>query len=310
MAVDSVHEGPAAIKITKKKRYENSVRITACTKIFGLSIVTFQDHPVKTWIAHRDNYLDGLVRREARGPWWSRGCSLCGEANPAWRCEDCFGGRMLCLTCILDRHADEPLHWLQVWEDGFFQLKTLRELGVRYQIGHPQGEPCRYVHLTPPAKGFVVLHDNGIHVIDIDFCSCPDSPSHVDQLLNIGWYPATHDSPATAATLTLLRRFHLLNLQARVAAYDFYNTLVVIRNGSGLANPPNRLPQFMHMVREYRHLQMSKRAGRGHDPLGITATSTGELAIPCRACPHPGINLPEGWENAPPETPIKPREHH
>jgi hypothetical protein len=57
----------------------------------------------------------------------------------------------------------------------------------------------------------------------------------------------------------------------------------------------------MHMVREYRHLQMCKRAGKGHDPLGIAGTKTGELAIPCRACPHPGINLPEGWEEAPPE---------
>ncbi|KAF7375071.1 CxC2 domain-containing protein [Mycena sanguinolenta] len=150
-------------------------------------------------------------------------------------------------------------------------------------------------------SGFVVLHNNGIHVINLDFCSCPNSPTHVDQLLNIGWYPATHDSPATAATLSLLRRFHLLNLQARVAAYDFYNTLVVLGNGSGLGNPPNRLPQFMHMVQEYRHLQMCKCAGHGHDPLGVTATSTGELAIPCCTCPHPGINLPDGWENAPPE---------
>jgi hypothetical protein len=57
----------------------------------------------------------------------------------------------------------------------------------------------------------------------------------------------------------------------------------------------------MNMIREYRHLQMCKRAGRGHHPEGIAATQPGELAIPCRACPHPGINLPEGWEDAPPE---------
>jgi hypothetical protein len=55
------------------------------------------------------------------------------------------------------------------------------------------------------------------------------------------------------------------------------------------------------MVREYRHLQMCKRAGRGHDPKGISATKPGELAIHCRACPHPDINLPEGWDQAPAE---------
>ncbi|KAF8215194.1 hypothetical protein K438DRAFT_1561909 [Mycena galopus ATCC 62051] len=46
---------------------------------------------------------------------------------------------------------------------------------------------------------------------------------------------------------------------------------------------------------------MGKRAGRAHHPTGIAGTSPGELAIPCRACPHPNINLPEGWEDAPPE---------
>lgn len=44
---------------------------------------------------------------------------------------------------------------------------------------------------------------------------------------------------------------------------------------------------------------MTKRGGRGHDPRGIGATTRGSLAVICRACPQPGINLPEGWENAP-----------
>jgi hypothetical protein len=41
-----------------------------------------------------------------------------------------------------------------------------------------------------------------------------------------------------------------------------------------------------------------KRAGRGHEPGGIDATSKGELTVECPACPHPGRNLPDGWENA------------
>ena len=44
---------------------------------------------------------------------------------------------------------------------------------------------------------------------------------------------------------------------------------------------------------------MLKRAGRGHDPAGTAATQDGQLAVKCPACPHPGINLPEGWEDAP-----------
>lgn len=46
---------------------------------------------------------------------------------------------------------------------------------------------------------------------------------------------------------------------------------------------------------------MLKRAGRGHDPAGVAATAPGELAVECPACPHPGRNLPDGWDQAPPE---------
>jgi hypothetical protein len=53
------------------------------------------------------------------------------------------------------------------------------------------------------------------------------------------------------------------------------------------------------MVREWRHIKMLKRAGRGHDPTGVGGTTAGELAVPCRACPIPGVNLPADWEDAP-----------
>lgn len=58
---------------------------------------------------------------------------------------------------------------------------------------------------------------------------------------------------------------------------------------------------FMNMVREWRHIVMAKRAGRGHDQTLIGGTDQGGLAVKCRACPQVGINLPHGWENAKPE---------
>jgi hypothetical protein len=56
------------------------------------------------------------------------------------------------------------------------------------------------------------------------------------------------------------------------------------------------------MARQYRHLLMLKRAGRGHDPSGVWGTAPGELAVQCPVCPNPAVNLPEGWEDAPPES--------
>src|SRR5882762_2223458 len=61
------------------------------------------------------------------------------------------------------------------------------------------------------------------------------------------------------------------------------------------------MDQFMLMVREWKHIKIVKRGGRAFDPGGICATAPGSLAIPCRACPLPNINLPRGWENVPPE---------
>lgn len=57
----------------------------------------------------------------------------------------------------------------------------------------------------------------------------------------------------------------------------------------------------MLMVREYRHTKLLKQAGRGHDPGGVLKTAPGSLAVPCRACPIPNVNLPAGWEKVPPE---------
>ncbi|KAJ7148836.1 hypothetical protein C8R46DRAFT_855995, partial [Mycena filopes] len=39
-----------------------------------------------------------------------------------------------------------------------------------------------------------------------------------------------------------------------------------------------------------------KRAGCGHQPGGIAATAPGGCALLCPACPHPGKNLPPGWQ--------------
>ncbi|KAJ7185969.1 hypothetical protein C8R46DRAFT_880838 [Mycena filopes] len=265
------------------------------------------------FIPKRNEFQDGLLRREGRGPWWSKGCMspTCLEMAADYRCEDCFGGRLLCKSCIVERHRDEPLHLLQKWTDRYFQPCSLAKIapGLRYQIGHPPGEDCGYSN--GPHK-FVIMDNNAIHKVTVDFCGCIGADSVNDQLLNIGWFPATVKQLETCTTISLLRRFHTLNLQGRVPAYDFYNSLEVLSDRAGMVDVPDRREQFTLMTREYRHLQMCKRCGRGHDArgvpveegssklvFGIDATQRGELALPCRACPHPGINLPEDWEKAP-----------
>ena len=54
----------------------------------------------------------------------------------------------------------------------------------------------------------------------------------------------------------------------------------------------------MRIIREWRHLKMLKRTGRGHDPAGVYNTKEGACAVLCPACPHPGKNLPDDWDKA------------
>lgn len=67
------------------------------------------------------------------------------------------------------------------------------------------------------------------------------------------------------------------------------------------SNLKDRLSAFMLMIRQFRNITSLKRAGRAHAEGGVMATAPGELALPCRACPHPGKNLKAGWEKAPPQ---------
>lgn len=58
----------------------------------------------------------------------------------------------------------------------------------------------------------------------------------------------------------------------------------------------SRYSEFHRVFRIWRGLLMLKRAGRGQDLSRISGTKQGELGPECPACPHPGKNLPDGWE--------------
>ncbi|KAJ7642666.1 hypothetical protein DFH06DRAFT_1137218 [Mycena polygramma] len=248
----------------------------------------------------RDIYLVQLLRRDGWGAAPSV-CPRCKDATqtPAYWCQECAGGLVLCKECCLDRHLDDPLHVIYEWTGVFFAKTSLKKLDQRIQFGHPPREKC----LRPQAghEDFVVLHDNGIHTVAVDFCAC-DSPERAEphiQLLHAGWFPATDDLPRTAATMLVLDKFHLHSLQAKTTAYDFYAVLERLTDSTGV-KPPDRYQVFLRMARQYRHLLMLKRAGRGHDLSGVWGTAAGELAVECPVCPNPQVNLPEGWD-APPE---------
>ncbi|KAF7976812.1 hypothetical protein HWV62_5680 [Athelia sp. TMB] len=252
------------------------------------------------WIPHRQTYVDEFLRTEGLGDTdQPTRCTSCpsAEANDAkYKCEDCFGDALLCQSCILEKHKLLPLHRIFCWTGSFFAKTSLYALGHRVYLGH-QGQPCKAAYEI--VDGFTVFDTTGIHTIKLVFCGCPDrAPSNI-QLLRTRWFPATIRSPHSAFTFEVLNTFHLLNIQGKLSLYHFYNAIHSKSDNAGIRKPKNRYDEMRPTVRMWRHTKMLKRAGRGQDRAGVSATRMGECAVECPACPHPGKNLPDSWKNAP-----------
>ncbi|KAJ7302498.1 hypothetical protein DFH08DRAFT_918916 [Mycena albidolilacea] len=73
------------------------------------------------------------------------------------------------------------------------------------------------------------------------------------------------NNPQSAITIAALKLFHAVSLQGKTTVYRFSNALEKLMDNTG------------------------RKAFKG------------ELAVDCITCPKAGVNLPEGWENAPVE---------
>ncbi|KAF7968772.1 hypothetical protein HWV62_29344 [Athelia sp. TMB] len=243
---------------------------------------TKSDTPLLNWIPEVDLFLTEILRLEGRGDFINDTlCPFCSLRAAEYRCRDCFGGQLYC----------------KLWNGMFFEHVTLKSMGMRVQLGHGVGECCS----NPEASyddNFTVIDMKAIHQIHLDYCACETAqPRHV-QLLRASWYPATTIAPRTAATFRVLEHFQLLTFESKASGFALYNTLARSTDNTGTNPPADSYPAFMRIVREWRHIKLLKRAGRGHQPEGPGPDTArqGDCAVVCPACPHPGRNLPEDWD--------------
>ncbi|KAF7326337.1 CxC2 domain-containing protein [Mycena kentingensis (nom. inval.)] len=262
------------------------------------------DDPLATW-AHddREAYLAELLRFEGRGAHQYLLCRECGSEPAVFRCRDCLdGGILRCRACFVEAHKYLPFHRPQEWNGSYFAPRSLKSLGLRVQLGHShEANHACVAPASAPGDDFVVVDVNGVHEIGLDFCGCFSSGTRTEQLLRAGLFPATSINARTAATFVVLRHWHLTFLEAKSSVYDYFYSLARQTDNTGLAGLRDRYDEFLRMAKEWRNLQMLKRAGRGHDPEGIAATKPGDCAVLCAACPQPGKNLPQDWLNFPAE---------
>ncbi|KAJ7593209.1 hypothetical protein C8J56DRAFT_886205 [Mycena floridula] len=207
-----------------------------------------------------------------------------------------------CPQCNVEGHRKNPLHIInmsttfvflagtrtdiiQEWNGSFFKKTSLSALGLCVQLGHNL-EEC--VNPVPGHMHFSVLHINGIHHVNVDFCDCEFQVSKRQQLLRAEWYPATIDHPKTAVTFCMLEKVHLLNLSGKVSTYEYYKCLQHLTD-----NTETEIPK-------YRHLKLMKCAGCRNIPDGVTNIGLEELALRCWVCPNPGVNIVPNWKEVTP----------
>jgi len=176
---------------------------------------------------------------------------------------------MYCQGCVVSRHRALPLHRMKVssrlegvpylytwqeWNGKYFEGRTLKNLGLNVQLGHPIGERCCNPRSVPKDE-FVVLHSNGIHIVSLAFCGCETADIYSKQLLRAHWFPATSEQPQTAATFQVLEHFHLLSLESKLSCYEFYNTLSRLSDNTGL-NPPKVHHHLMSWYCVFNHVRL------------------------------------------------------
>ncbi|KAJ7775778.1 hypothetical protein B0H14DRAFT_2401678, partial [Mycena olivaceomarginata] len=252
------------------------------------------------------SYLEEILRLEGRGDCRSDlTCRLCNRGRPDHRCRTCLGGgELMCGLCIVTAHARLPFHVIEYWTGAMFERRGLKDMGLRLQLGHwHDRNPKCPVPQAAANDDFVIVDVHGVHEVGLDYCGCGQGGHPTVQLLRAELWPATTTNPKTAATFAVLRQHQLLSFESKCSALEFYSSLARQTDNLGSrkrkGSHKDRYHAFLRMTREWRHVRMLKRAGRGHDPKGLANTKPGECALLCPACPQPGKNLPPNWENAP-----------
>jgi hypothetical protein len=126
-------------------------------------------------------------------------------------------------------------------------------MGLRIQLGHPVGKSC--ANPAPsPAGDFVILDDNGIHSVALDFCNCESAETHTTQLLRSRLFPATPLNPKKASTFRLMKHFQLQHFEGKASAFEYYHALSRATDNIGVLNikvcahvPPIHIRTFIDM---------------------------------------------------------------
>ncbi|PSS00733.1 hypothetical protein PHLCEN_2v4114 [Hermanssonia centrifuga] len=178
-------------------------------------------------------------------------------------------------------------------EHQFWVRRSLGHLGMVLELGHG-GARCPKTLAT--TRKMTVVHEHGVWPMNVRFCGCPegDGAPNPDayQLLGAGLWPASWKQPLTAFSMSVMREFHLLSVQANTNAYDYFRYLQRTTDNITPDETKDRYREFLTAFREFSYLRLCKR--NGEEPR--REMEAGCLATLCPCCPHMGINMDPKWQ--------------
>ncbi|KAJ3528621.1 hypothetical protein NMY22_g9332 [Coprinellus aureogranulatus] len=224
------------------------------------------DPALHEWLKEINTFMRYIITLEGRGRNAPEHCVRCQDASQSanHQCLTCTGMGLVCQNCIVVSHADALLHRIQCWHGSCFDKISLKELGLRIQLGHPTREMCRH---KQPAKAddFVILDLDGIHEVGLDFCGCGMTElDHVAQLIERHLFPSTILQPKTAATFCLLEYFEILQYESKILPFEVFTMISRLTDNTGLLEVKDWYPGLIRMVHKWRHTKLIKWAGRAH----------------------------------------------
>lgn len=104
-------------------------------------------------------------------------------------------------------------------------------------MGHVDGSKCPHPD-NAFNNDFTVIDSDGIHEVSLNYCSCPQSPPKLVQLLRARLFPSTVIDPRTAATFRVLETFQMLTFTSKVSGYEYYRSLARRTDNTGISLPP------------------------------------------------------------------------
>jgi hypothetical protein len=141
-----------------------------------------------------------------------------------------------------------------------------------------------------------VVHTNGVHHLAMVTCSCMGEHRIPLDLVASRLVPTSFTKIRTLFTVHVLNQFRLCNLELKASAYQFYQLIRRVTLPTRPAEVVNLYHELRRLSRLWRWMKKLKWAGYGHNQKDPLNPEPGSLANFCPACPQPGINIPENWQ--------------